>query len=411
MSEVSPLGKMAKRIIYLVCLSAFFFLYPKVSLSPAISSQPQSSVSYPVRVAVMIDAPEINLKIKGDYYIYALPILEPIKERTTLKNVTIKPSYSGVLMGSEEFKIYGVKIKTDRTADISINGRRFRGEIDIIRTENLKLLVINHLDIEDYISGVLYHEVSHRWPMEALKAQAIAARTFAIYKSLESAGKDYDLRSDIYSQVYGGKTSEKFRTNRAVEKTAGKILVYEKEILPAYYHATCGGHTEDASLLWNTNLAPLKGKPCEYCKDSPHFSWVKEIPLTFIEEKLNKNGYKIKDIIKIETPSRDASGRTETVNIISSLGIEKIPAHKFRLILDPNIIRSTNFTVTVREDKAIFNGKGWGHGVGMCQWGAYYMAKKGLKAEDILRFYYPGAKIVDLEDIVKGSRGGEGQGS
>ena len=390
---------MTKRIIYLVFLTLVFFLYPK-DLS-AMSSRPTRSVSYPLRVAVIIDAPEISLKIRGNYHIYALPMLEPLKEGRGFNKVIIKPAYSGIVMGSKPFKIYGIKIKTDKVADISINGRRFRGEMDIIRTENLKLLVINRLDIEDYINGVLYHEVSHWWPMEVLKAQAIAARTFAIYKSSEAGDKDYDLRSDIYSQVYGGKTSERFRTNKAVEMTAGKILVYKREILPAYFHATCGGHTEDASLLWDANIRPLKGRPCRYCGRSPHLHWVKKIPLVSIEERLNKYGYKIRGLGDIRTSSRDASGRIKTVSIIDSLGREKIPANKFRLAVGPNVIRSTNFTVKIKGDKATFNGKGWGHGVGMCQWGAYYMARRGLRAVDILRFYYPGARIVDLKDIVK----------
>jgi len=391
---------MAKRIIYLVCLSTLFFLYPKVS--PAISSESRSSVSYSVRVAVIIDASEISLKIRGNYSVYALPILEPIKEGKGLNNTIIKPTYSGILIGEKPLNIYGIKIKTSEVAAICINGRRFRGEMDIIRTENLKLLVVNHLDIEDYISGVLYHEASHWWPIETLKAQAIAARTFAIYKSLEAGNKDYDLRSDIYSQVYGGKTSERFRTNKAVRETSGQILIYKDKILPAYYHATCGGHTEDASLLWDIDIPPLKGQPCKYCEKSPHFNWTKEVPLDFIETRLNKNGYKIKDIIDIKpSPTRDASGRLETVSIIDSLGIEKIPANKFRLAIDPNVIKSTNFTVEVKGDKAIFNGKGWGHGVGMCQWGAYFMARKGFKAEDILEFYYPGATVADLKNIMK----------
>jgi stage II sporulation protein D len=365
------------------------------------SSRPTRTISYPVRVAVIIDAAEVTLKIRGGYHIYALPIPELLKEGQNVNNITIKPTYSGISMGRDQLKIYGVKIKADDAADISINGRRFRGEMDIIRTEDVKLLVINHLDIEDYISGVLYHEISHWWPMEALKAQAIASRTFAIYKSLESKGKDYDLRSDIYSQVYGGKTSEKFRTNKAVESTAGEVLIYKREILPAYFHATCGGHTEDASLLWNTSIAPLRGRPCRYCARSPHFSWTKKIPLRAIEERLNKYGYKIRDLKDIRTSSRDASGRIKTVFIIDSLGKEKIPANKFRLAAGPNDIRSTDFKVDINDGIAVFEGKGWGHGVGMCQWGAYFMAKRGLKAEDILGFYYPGTRIVNLKDIIK----------
>lgn len=386
-------------IKYLTYFTLFFILSPQDAL--AMSSRPTRQISYPVRVAVITDASEIALTIKGDYRIYSLPLLELLKEGANLNKVTVEPTYSGMSMEGEQFKIYGIKIRTDDTTDICINDRKFRGEMDIIRTRELRVLVINHLDIEDYIGGVLYHEVSHWWPMEALKAQAIAARTFAIYKSLEAVNKEYDLRSDIYSQVYGGKTAERFRTVRAVEETAGKILVYKQEILPAYYHATCGGHTENASLLWNTSPEPLKGRPCRYCEMSPHFNWFRKLSLDSVEKCLNEAGYKIRDIKEIETSPRDASGRVKTVSVIDSLGVEKMPANKFRLAIGPNVVKSANFTVRVQDGDAIFEGKGWGHGVGMCQWGAYFMARRGLETADILRFYYPGARIVDLKDMVK----------
>lgn len=370
--------------------------------SHAASSRPTRPISYPVRVAVLMNAPDLTLKIKGGYQIFALPLLEPLKEGVNVNSVVMKPSNSGIIMDSKPFNIYGVKIRTDEATDIVINKRKFRGEMDVIRTEDIKLLAINHLDIEDYIGGVLYHEVSHWWPIEVLKAQAIASRTFAIYKSLEARDQEYDLRSDVYSQVYGGKTSEKFRTNRAVEDTAGRILAYKDQILPAYFHATCGGHTEDAFLLWKTDLAPLKGRPCNYCDKSPHHIWESDMTLASLENKLNDSGYKIRGIKAIKTSSNDPSGRIKEVHIIDQLGIEKIPSNKFRLAVSPNLIKSTRFTVKIRGDKAFFKGRGWGHGVGMCQWGAYFMAKRGLKAEDILRFYYPGSRIVDLGDVVKG---------
>ncbi|MDP3789265.1 MAG: SpoIID/LytB domain-containing protein [Candidatus Omnitrophota bacterium] len=385
----------SNRNIFVYISAIFIFLISADNMFTA-PARADGEITYPVRVAVITDASEVNLKIKGRCNIYALPLLEPLREGADLKKADVTPVQSGILINSEPFNVYGVRIKT-AGADIYVNGRRFRGDIDIVRTEKIKLLIINHLDVEDYISGVLYHEVSHLWPMEALKAQAIASRTFAVYKTIESIGKDYDLTSDIYSQVYGGRTSEKYRTNRAVRETAGKILVYKDKVLPAYFHATCGGHTEDASLLWNADLPPLKGRPCNYCSQSPHFKWVATMPLAEIERKLDAGGYKVKDIRDITIPSRDTSGRVVIVNVISSLGTEKIPANKFRLALDPNRLRSTNFEISVRGRTVIFNGRGWGHGVGMCQWGVYYMSKKGFLCDKILQFYYPGATVADMK--------------
>lgn len=389
--------KRPSALVYLcaICIAVY-------ANGPALRAEEFKAASYPVRVVVITDAPEVNLKIKGSCNIYALPLLEPLREGVDLRKADVRPTQSGVLVGSEPFNVYGVRIKTDG-ADIYVNNRRFRGSIDIIRTEKIGLLVINHLDIEDYISGVLYHEVSHLWPMEALKAQAIASRTFAVYKTIESIGKDYDLTNDVYSQVYGGRTSERYRTTMAVKETAGKILIYRNKVLPAYFHATCGGHTEDASLLWNVDMPPLKGRPCNYCAQSPHFKWIATLPLVDIERKLNDSGYRVKDIQNITVSSRDPSGRAKSVIIINSLGREELPANKFRLALDPNLFRSTNFEISIRGRMAIFTGKGWGHGVGMCQWGAYYMSKKDFSAKDILQFYYPGSSITDMKYLIEES--------
>jgi stage II sporulation protein D len=304
------------------------------------------------------------------------------------------------LIGEEPFDIYGIRLKPIGQATIYVNNRKFRGDIDIIRTEKTELLVINHLDIEDYVSGVLYHEVSHLWPMDALKAQAIASRTFAVYKTIESLNRDYDMTSDIYSQVYGGRTSERYKTSRAVRETKGKILIYKDRVLPAYFHAACGGHTEDASLLWNVDIPPLKGGVCSYCQRSPHVKWTAAILLRDIEAGLAKGGYKIKDVQDIKVLAHDRSGRVTEVSVFGMNTKEVLAANKFRLAVGPNILKSANFNVSIKGNSAFFNGKGWGHGVGMCQWGAYYMSKKGFSCDEILRFYYPGASVADMQYLM-----------
>ncbi|MBU4376796.1 MAG: SpoIID/LytB domain-containing protein [Candidatus Omnitrophica bacterium] len=387
------------RLIY--CLTFFLAVCP-CAQEMAFAAPASSGInSYVVRVAVINDASEVELRVKGRYSIHALPMLEMLREDSNLNKCRIVPTNSGLLMGVEAFNIYGIRIKPIGAATIYVNGRKFRGDIDVVRTEKMKLLVINHVDIEDYVSGVLYHEVSHLWPMEVLKAQAIASRTFAVYKTIESLGRDYDLTNDIYSQVYGGRTSEKYRTSRAVRETKGKILIYKDKVLPAYFHATCGGHTEDASLLWNVNMPPLKGKPCSYCQKSPHFKWTATISLADIEGGLNKAGYKVGGIKDIKILSRDNSGRVAQVGIPNTLGEEKIPANRFRLAVGPNILRSANFDVVLRGKSALFTGIGWGHGVGMCQWGAYYMSKDGFSAAEILKFYYPGASIANMKYLLE----------
>ncbi len=281
-----------------------------------------------------------------------------------------------------------------------LDGRRFRGSVDFVKKDNGKFMVINRLPLDEYLYGVLYNEVSHRWPMEVLKAQAIAARTFALYQIRQNKGQPYDLRSDVYSQVYGGSASEKWSTTIAVNKTKGQILTYKGDIFPAYYHATCAGYTEDASNLWNVNLAPLKGVPCNFCSDSKHYRWTKEIPLRTLENKLTESGYKIGNISSVAILSKNKSGRTDKIEIKDNGGTSVILKGKdFRQMLGPNDVRSARFDVSIRNDVLVLDGLGWGHGVGMCQWGAYGQARQGKRAEEILKYYYPGAEISSIDNI------------
>ncbi|MCX5656988.1 MAG: SpoIID/LytB domain-containing protein, partial [Candidatus Omnitrophica bacterium] len=243
-----------------------------------------------LRVAVLNNSPSVKLSIKGPYEIKTLQKEELIESGSFLKSTDVFPTPEGIEIGKKPYKFFGVKIEPGKDAFILINDRIYRGEIDIIRTKDARLLLVNHVGLEDYLYGVLYHEVSPRWPIEALKAQAIVSRTYALYQKSINETRDFDLTSDFYSQVYGGKTSEKYRTTRAVDLTRGEVLIYEGKLLPAYFHATCGGHTEDAGELWNTDLVPLKGVKCNFCRLSPHYRWENSLNLKEVMEKLVLGG-------------------------------------------------------------------------------------------------------------------------
>lgn len=359
-------------------------------LSSAASAQAVNDV----RVAIIQDAASLNVKISGSYEI------SDAKAKLLFRGFNLKTTVTsykgGILIAGRNFNTERILIRTIKPDVIVINDRTFRGDIQFIKTSTSKLTVINRIDLEDYVKGILYHEASHYWPMEALKAQAIISRTYAAYQMHENKGRDFDLTSDIYSQVYGGKTSERERTNKAVEDTAGDVLIYQGKVIPAYYHATCGGNTEDASLLWNINLTPLKGVVCNFCKDSPHFNWNYVASLDEIKDKLREAGYKISDIKDILILGKDKSGRITDIKIVSAKKDLKISAKDFRTVMGPNIIRSTNFTVNLAQKDAVFEGLGWGHGAGLCQWGAYFMAKQGYNAEQILKYYYPGTDVKTI---------------
>jgi stage II sporulation protein D len=233
--------------------------------------------------------------------------------------------------------------------------------------------------------------------MEVLKAQAIAARTFALYQARQNKLQPYDLRSDIYSQVYSGSDFERRSTTMAVDATRGKVLTYKGDLLPAYFHATCSGATEDSSSLWKVDIPPLDGVACDFCKESPHQWWIKDIPLWDLEKKMRATGYNIGNIVSVKVLSKNRSERVEKLEIVAEDGGTVIMSGKdFRQMIGPNELRSTKFDVSVALGQLIIRGRGWGHGVGMCQWGAYGQAKQDKSVDEILKYYYPGAEITTI---------------
>ncbi len=345
-----------------------------------------------IRVAVIQNAESANLRVYGVYELIDARNNKIILRAKNLK-ATVTVSGDSINLGDVSYPLAKLFIKTEEGGVIILNGRRFRGNIYLIARDNQRLLVVNSIELEDYLKGILYHEVSHYWPTEVLKAQAVVSRTYALYQIQEHAAFDYDLTADIYSQVYGGMTSERYRTNRAVNYTKGEVLTFRDKIFPAYFHATCGGHTEDAALLWNIDIAPLAGVPCNFCRQSPHFNWHCVLSLDEIKQKLRDSGYNISGIKTIAILNRTPSGRAKDLRIAAENKDIQISAKDFRNIIGPNILRSTNFAVSIVQDDAVFIGIGWGHGVGMCQWGAYFMARQGKNYKEILKYYYPGSEV------------------
>ena len=352
-----------------------------------------------MRVLVLDNRDLISLVVKGAYRIYSMPS-EKLLTGGYILHTKVRASEQGIMFGSRELKFSKIRITVPEGSLIYLDGRSFRGAMDIMKNDSMKLAVINRVALEEYLYGVLYNEVSHRWPIEAIKAQGIAARTFALYQARQNKLQDYDLTDDIYSQVYGGATSERWSTTRAVKLTLGRVLTYKGDIFPTYYHATCGGKTEDAANLWNIDIEPLKGSECGFCKESPHYKWTKNSPLSEIEKKLSDNGYKIGKIKSITVMARNKSGRVDKIEIKDDFDVSCMLTGKdFRRMMGPNDVRSTNFEPSINNDKLTLNGIGWGHGVGMCQWGANSMAGHGKNAEEILKIYYPGAEVTTIDKI------------
>jgi stage II sporulation protein D len=286
--------------------------------------------------------------------------------------------------------------------------RYYRGYLRILPTTAGTLRVINILPIEHYLAGVVAGEMPARWNIEALKAQAVAARTYALAESNGRTKSDFDVYDSTMSQVYAGCGVEASSVWQALAATQGIVAGYssgwgKSEMLTTWFHSTCGGATvPSGSIFGGTTPPPLQGVVCNYCSNSPKYQWG-EVALTKKEigEALKKTGYtalvKLKAIARVEVASTFGDGgRAAGIRVVDETGAAVIvDANYWRGIIGPGRVLSTWFDIEDRGTSiALVNGRGWGHGVGLCQYGAAYLADRGKTAEEILRFYYPKVDLV-----------------
>ncbi len=353
-----------------------------------------------IRVAILKDTPDAVMSIRGRYTILDSKTKTLLEEGHRREKARVLPKNNGIYIGKNFYAAKQITIVPERDVSLYLPKGVFRyeGKIDVINQDNNELLIINELDVESYVKGVVYHEVTDEWPMESMKAQAVAARTYALYQMKKNETQPYDVTGDIYSQVFGGRSAERYRTNLAVNKTMGEVLTYHGEIIPAYFHANCGGHTEDASELWQGNWPYLKGVECDYCRTGKAYTWKKNFRAQEVADKLIQHGYKIDSIKDIKVLERNESGRIRNLEIETRDGRKVIIAGKrFRDIIGPNVIRSNKYEIEMQGYYFDLSGLGWGHGVGMCQWGAHEMGWQRYLYQDILKFYYPGVNITKYE--------------
>ena len=281
---------------------------------------------------------------------------------------------------------------------IEVNGKSYRGWIELRGKKNGLLLVINELDIEDYLQGVIAEEIPHDWEFEALKAQAVASRTYALYQKQRAGKRAYHILATVNGQVYSGRSGEQARTVQAVRETKGIIITYGGEVIPAFYHASCGGHTENAMELWGMDLPFLRGVDCECQEISKYGVWEKRLSIATATAALHRQGYRLKGISKLEINGITAAGRVKQVSIYHAAGIESVPAETLRSAIGYAVIPSVFFEIAVTGNEIVISGRGLGHGVGLCQWGAQEMAQRGKDYKAILSHYYPGTTLMRTEN-------------
>jgi len=345
----------------------------------------------------------------------------------------------------------------DRIGDASVMNlgkATYRGKIEIGRYGKDKLLAVNIVDLEDYLYSVVVSEIYASWPSESIKAQAVAARTFAIYyvtiaKKFPNA--PYDLDDTVNSQVYKGYGVEDKRVTMAVDDTRGKMIYYDGSVIPAYFFSTSGGRTEASEHVWSASVPYLKSMPDLYETEPARAPWIKSYTPSDIENALMKRDIAVGTVLDLEAMGYTDAGRVLDLKVIGSGGVyilkketmrqwlgmdsrkftlikpKDVPFYKHSVISGGNYVGIVDYKdayvmngsgrsekllgqkaqvmvmsadniinqpmISGETGKFILAGVGFGHGVGMSQSGAKGMSLAGYNYKDILEYYYKGAKV------------------
>jgi stage II sporulation protein D len=271
--------------------------------------------------------------------------------------------------------------------EIRVGALRVRGDVVVRQTRGL-LQLINVLSLEEYLVGVLGSEMPHDFPEEALKAQAVAARTYALNKKLTSYDEPYHLGSSVLHQVYGGLNREDPRARAAVEATRGEVLTYDLEPIEAYFHASCGGRTESGLAALGRDLPYLHPVDCP-CGRLSSTKWELDLSQHELKSALGS-----KEEVSLSAIARSGTGRVRSVRASPELTLD---AASFRQRLGYTRLKSLWFDIeSVHSDSVKITGRGYGHGAGLCQWGARLYAQKGWSYREILAHYYSGVELQRL---------------
>ncbi len=281
----------------------------------------------------------------------------------------------------------------DKTAGKLLVGERpYSGKIEIWEGSG-GLYLIDKVNLENYVKSVVEAEDGRDWAMEALKAQAVISRTYAINRQMHAGQMNYDLTSSVLDQVYDGDDGYDKQVSEAVDATKGQILVYDGKPIEAFFHSTSCGETEDPYEVFGKHIPYLKPVKVK-CDLSPYNAWTRRFPAAQVQKALKAAGVDTGIINGMEIKSRTCTGRVKDISISGSRGVFNVKAVDMRKFIGWKALPSTDFTMDFKNGYWTVKGSGYGHGVGLCQWSALEMAEDGMKYTAILSYFYPGTKLV-----------------
>lgn len=381
-----------------------------------------------VRVLVLEARRSVRVRIPSAFEVGANDRSDPLAKIDRGGDFTVRVAGGEAVLARGKRRVVSseaILVRPDSGTNISVEGKPYRGSF-VFRAVRDCILTINVLDIDDYIKGVLPSEIGYLKPNQyaASCAQAIAARSYALSKLDEKKGDAYDLNATVMDQVYNGAACEHEMASRAVDETRGYVCAFVGQPVRTYYSACCGGHTADIRVGWPwktpypylygvRDTVPGSGGE-SLCRESKHFRWrvhwsgaaLASVLRRTLPDELKISPREVGRIEDIRVLGTSPDGRATGIEIATDRGKYQVIGDRIRWVLRPNpgsdaILKSTLFKIEIsrmgdRIASVDMLGGGNGHGIGMCQTGAIRMAELGYSPVDILRHYYPGAKIQRL---------------
>lgn len=302
------------------------------------------------------------------------------------------------LVGREKLRGDVLTIRPSGAGELALDGRRYRGALEL-RHKGGGLTAVNIVPVDDYLRSVVPEEMPVDWPAEAIKAQSVAARSFALASRGRHASEGYDLCTTTHCQLYTGTAAEKSASNAAIKATRGEVLTYGGKPIEALFHTDSGGMTENSEDVWGSHVPYLRAAKDTPAKTMP---WTKTISRADLERKLAAKGHDIGKVRSIAlsplaigraAKDRTASGRVKTMTVKGTKGTATLSGTTWRSLLG---LKSTLFDAKLTKDAVTFTGYGSGHGLGISQWGAERMAAKGASYAEILHHYYTGTTLQQM---------------
>jgi stage II sporulation protein D len=350
-----------------------------------------------------------RLSVDGPFRVEAVGGQTPLLAARSLPEVEVVATQTGFRIGSKTVSGDRLELRPDKSPSVWVDGHQYRGRLRLAKSTSGRVLAVNVVPLEDYLGSVVDSEMPREFGREARRAQAVVARTFALMALRDAEpGDEQDLYASVRSQKYlgvkyrteGGEllAGESEDSRDVVAGTRAWVCTSGGELFRTYYCSTCGGRTLRGTALFPDAAAPVRSVPCEYCREAPLHHWSVRISRAELDADLaalaRRKRISLGRVRSIAPAGGDVPGEVSRFRVVGDKGTLEVTGAELRPVWSARGVSSPRFTIRLGRTDCVLEGQGHGHGAGLCQWGARGQAKAGRTCEQILAYYFPGARVL-----------------